>query len=63
MTGSSCLCGSVLSLALSGVVCFTPAAAALESDQISPQQEPVVMHVIRASGWLGAVNDNEKGKG
>lgn len=43
------------------VIVFTPAAAALEGDQVIPQQEPVVTHVIRAPDWLGAVNVTDGG--
>jgi hypothetical protein len=40
---------------------FIPVVAASESDQVSPQQEPVVTHVIRASDWAGAVNVTDGG--
>ena len=52
---------TVLSVALSALVCLTPAAMAFELDQVSPQQEPVVTHVIRAPDWVGAVNVTDGG--
>jgi len=38
-----------------------PAAMAVELDRASPQQGPVVTHVIRAPDWLGAVNVTDGG--
>lgn len=55
------MASSILPLALIALVCFTPGSAASEPDQISPQQEPVVTHVIRAPDWTGAVNITDEG--
>jgi hypothetical protein len=52
---------AVLSLALSVLVYSTPAAGDSEPDQRTPQQEPVVTHVIRAPDWIGAVNVTDGG--
>jgi hypothetical protein len=61
LTDLSYSCTAVLPLALIALVCFTPAAVAVEPDQTSPQQEPLVAHVIRARDWIGAVNVTDGG--
>jgi hypothetical protein len=48
-------------LVMSVLSCFTPVAAALEPEQVIPQQEPVATQVIRASDWIGAVNVTDGG--
>jgi hypothetical protein len=42
------------------LISSTPASAS-EPDEVSPQQEPVLTHVIRAPDWIGAVNVTDGG--
>ena len=52
---------TILSFGWIALIAWAPPAVALEPEQIIPQHEPVVTHVIRAPDWIGAVNVTDGG--